>query len=446
MTKNDIVHISPTESDTNTNLINSCRLDKKDILMLLSDNSMNNTIEENTFYVRVWNGTEGKEYTIGQINYIHHYSNKYKMKSVSTNKGFSMSIGKSKSIKEFTIISNGDCTNKEINEWINKMKKDNIELPTHKELNQKAYTLSIIRKAHKLLQRQQKSIKQPPLNKLNIHLCTPSLINHLMKLNNIKYIGCGLRNLNNSCFMNSIIQCLAYTQPFQNYLHQKIHANKCATNRSNNGNKKKNNICFMCELDTLLFNIINRRWDFALSPTKLFNNLPLLSSSLIPGRQEDSHEFWTALIKHLQYSVIKPHKNRNKKLSISIQETSIIYKIWGGYLRSQILCTICNKGSNTYDSIIDLSLEIRGCNNIISALKKFTIQEKLIDDNKYFCQYCNKKQNAIKQLTIFDAPNILILHLKRFEFGTKIDKFISFDTILDLTPFMSQYKKYKQKK
>merc|ERR1712087_508545 len=133
------------------------------------------------------------------------------------------------------------------------------------------------------------------------------------------------------------------------------------------------------------------------------------------------------------------------KLSIAVQETSIMYKIWGGYLRSQILCTVCRKGSNTYDSIMDLSLEIRNCNSVAAALHKFTAQERLERDNKYFCSHCKLKQNAIKQLTIFDAPNILILHLKRFEFGTKIDKFVQFDSVLDLTPFMSKSKVYRQK-
>eukprot|EP00483_Globobulimina_turgida_P006822 UN06834 len=73
------------------------------------------------------------------------------------------------------------------------------------------------------------------------------------------------------------------------------------------------------------------------------------------------------------------------------------------------------------------------------------MKEKLDGDNKYFCQYCGVKQNAIKQLTIFDAPNILVLHLKRFEFGTKIDKFVAFGMELDLTPFMSRYGRYKQR-
>eukprot|EP01083_Nonionella_stella_P071875 193354_1 len=279
------------------------------------------------------------------------------------------------------------------------------------------------------------SPRRKALNKRKIHLCSPNIIRQLMAVNNIKYVGGGLKNLGNSCFMNATLQCLTYTQVFQNYIYQNIHGRMC-----------KSKVCFMCELHSLLPQIINNGGRVCV-PSRLFNSLQYLSASLVPGRQEDSHELWTALVKHLQSAVIKPHMaaNGGKKLPIAIQETSVIYKIWGGYLRSQILCTVCNKGSNTYDSILDLSLEIRGCSNVIGALRKFTVQEKLFGDNKYFCSFCNTKQNAIKQLSIFDAPNILILHLKRFEFGTKIDKFVQFDTSLDLTPFMSQAGKMKQK-
>ena len=204
----------------------------------------------------------------------------------------------------------------------------------------------------------------------------------------------------------------------------------------------------MCELHRLLPQIINH-CGYVCTPKSLFHRLSYLNPALTPGRQEDAHEFWTALAKHLQSAVVRPHtigpRGQRKKLPITVQETSVMYKIWGGYLRSQILCTVCRKGSNTYDSIIDLSLEIRGCHSVVAALQKFTVQERLERDNRYFCAHCKVKQNAIKQLTIFDAPNILILHLKRFEFGSKIDNFVRFDTTLDLTPFMSKYAKYKER-
>ena len=40
-------------------------------------------------------------------------------------------------------------------------------------------------------------------------------------------VGAGLSNLGNSCFMNAILQCVAYTAPFQNYIATNQHTKLC---------------------------------------------------------------------------------------------------------------------------------------------------------------------------------------------------------------------------
>merc|ERR1719319_859079 len=127
-----------------------------------------------------------------------------------------------------------------------------------------------------------------------------------------------------------------------------------------------------------------------------------------------------------------------KPKDMRVQETSFVHKLWGGYLRSQIKCCKCGYESNTYDSILDISLEIKGP-SVRSAFKHFTDPEILDEDNKYLCARCKKKRRAIKQFTIFEPPNVLCLHLKRFECalgggmfsGGKINKHIKFEDILD---------------
>ncbi len=47
---------------------------------------------------------------------------------------------------------------------------------------------------------------------------------------------------------------------------------------------------------------------------------------------------------------------------------------------------------------------------------------------------------AVKQITVEEAPNVLVVHLKRFEFGLhghKLSKRVEYDPVLDLGPFMS---------
>ena len=45
--------------------------------------------------------------------------------------------------------------------------------------------------------------------------------------NNVRGVGPGLVNLGNTCFLNSVIQCLTYTPPLTNYLLSGEHKKKC---------------------------------------------------------------------------------------------------------------------------------------------------------------------------------------------------------------------------
>ncbi|CAN0399576.1 unnamed protein product, partial [Laminaria digitata] len=44
----------------------------------------------------------------------------------------------------------------------------------------------------------------------------------------------------------------------------------------------------------------------------------------------------------------------------------------------------------------------------------------LAGDNKFLCAQCNKKRDTLKRTCIARLPNVLILHLKRFEFDMEL--------------------------
>ena len=48
-----------------------------------------------------------------------------------------------------------------------------------------------------------------------------------MKWAGSKGIGSGLSNMGNTCFLNSVLQCLTYTPPLYNYLHSDDHKTSC---------------------------------------------------------------------------------------------------------------------------------------------------------------------------------------------------------------------------
>eukprot|EP00996_Jenningsia_fusiforme_P006089 NODE_726_length_1948_cov_26.417062_g672_i0.p1 GENE.NODE_726_length_1948_cov_26.417062_g672_i0~~NODE_726_length_1948_cov_26.417062_g672_i0.p1 ORF type:complete len:576 (+),score=105.24 NODE_726_length_1948_cov_26.417062_g672_i0:157-1884(+) len=47
----------------------------------------------------------------------------------------------------------------------------------------------------------------------------------------------------------------------------------------------------------------------------------------------------------------------------------------------------------------------------------FCKKERLRGRNKYFCESCGSKQNAVKCFSFLDLPAVLVVHLKRFHFG-----------------------------
>lgn len=67
------------------------------------------------------------------------------------------------------------------------------------------------------------------------------------------------------------------------------------------------------------------------------------------------------------------------------QETTVVHRIFGGYLRSQVKCQRCHHESNTYEPSLDMSVDIKGVDNLLRALHNFVQPETLDIENAYKC-------------------------------------------------------------
>ncbi|GMJ15819.1 hypothetical protein HRI_005251100 [Hibiscus trionum] len=239
---------------------------------------------------------------------------------------------------------------------------------------------------------------------------------------------CGLLNCGNSCFANVVLQCLVSTRPLVAYLLEKGHRKEC----------RRNDWCFLCEFQTHVERSIQSSHPF--SPINILSRLPNIGSNLGYGRQEDAHEFMRFAIDTMQ-SICLDEFGGEKAVERSSQETTLIQHIFGGHLQSQVICTNCNKISNQYENMMDLTVEIHGdASSLEECLDQFTAKEWLHGENMYKCDGCNDYVKAWKRLTIRWAPNILTIALKRFQSGRfgKLNKRVSFPETLDLTPYMSE--------
>ncbi|XP_048544504.1 ubiquitin carboxyl-terminal hydrolase 23-like isoform X1 [Triticum urartu] len=243
-------------------------------------------------------------------------------------------------------------------------------------------------------------------------------------------IGAGLQNLGNTCYLNSVLQCLTYTEPFAAYLQSGRHKSSCRTA----------GFCALCALQNHVKTALQSTGKIV-TPSQIVKNLRCISRSFRNSRQEDAHELMVNLLESMHKCCLPSGVPSE---SASAYEKSLVHRIFGGRLRSQVKCTRCSHCSNTFDPFLDLSLDIGKATTLVRALQNFT-EDELLDggQKQYQCERCRQKVVAKKRFTIDQAPNVLTVHLKRFSPfrpREKIDKKVDFQPVLDLKPFMSDSK------
>ncbi|CAI0409812.1 unnamed protein product [Linum tenue] len=242
----------------------------------------------------------------------------------------------------------------------------------------------------------------------------------------------GLRNLGNTCYLNSVLQCLTYTPPLANFCLRLQHSSHCDS--GSNGLLKRE--CPFCILEKRIAQSLSSGVNLD-APLKILSCLRIYAEHFRRGRQEDAHEFLRYVIDACHNTCLRLKKLTRKGIDPAGGST-VVKDIFGGALQSQVKCLSCHSESNKVDEIMDISLDILHSGSLLEAMQKFFQSEILDGNNKYRCESCKKLVAARKQMSISQAPNVLVIQLKRFEgiFGGKIDRTIAFEEVLVLSSFM----------
>jgi len=202
-----------------------------------------------------------------------------------------------------------------------------------------------------------------------------------------------IENLGNTCYLNSTLQILFNYKIFNNIIIA-----------SNNNIQDK---LLSYEYYKLISNNNN-----LINPEQIYNKILKLNNNLKKYYQEDAEELLTYIINRLYkelQNIVFSIKNTQKKKSIK-QLFNYIFRI---EIDSIIKCLECTKQSHNNEIMNILNLPINN-NTLNILLDDFFKNELLINDNKYECNFCKKKVNAVKNLNINKLPYYLLLSLKRF--------------------------------
>lgn len=95
----------------------------------------------------------------------------------------------------------------------------------------------------------------------------------------------------------------------------------------------------------------------------------------------------------------------------------------------------CKNQSIAFDNFQDLSLAfIKKGDTTLTEMLKFYLSAE--DINSYTCAKCRQQRKCVRQLQLWRLPNILVIHLKRFQYNgpyrNKINHNVRFDAELDM--------------
>ncbi|KAJ5454470.1 ubiquitin carboxyl-terminal hydrolase creB [Penicillium daleae] len=290
----------------------------------------------------------------------------------------------------------------------------------------------------------------------------------------------GMENYGNTCYCNSILQCLYYSVPFreavinypqrtpvesleaalaQNLRYQNPNAHleaeaqaakqKAAApspsarqagvppnqpqkpeDKDSPEYKKK------VALQTLpLMETKNNAASYGMSES-LFTSLKDIFESLVGSQSRIGvirpHQFLDVLRREHEMFRTAMHQDAHEFLNLLLNEvvtgskspntTRWVHELFEGILTSETKCLTCEKVSQRDEVFLDLSVDLEQHSSVTACLRKFSAEEMLCERNKFHCDNCGGLQEAEKRMKIKRLPRVLALHLKRFKYTEDLQR------------------------
>ncbi|KAL3423599.1 ubiquitin carboxyl-terminal hydrolase [Phlyctema vagabunda] len=226
----------------------------------------------------------------------------------------------------------------------------------------------------------------------------------------------GLRNLSNTCYLNSL-----FTQLFMNVSFRDFMLSANVEDREEQR--------LLAETQVLFSNMQNSLKRFV-DPYVVASSIRTYEEGNIDvSIQMDVDEFYNLLFDRWEGQITSDAAKRTFR------------SFYGGQLVQQVKSKECEHISERLEPFSAIQCDIKGKSTLQESLQAYVDGEVMEGDNKYKCSTCDRHVDAVKRACLKDIPDNLIFHLKRFDFNlrtmqrSKINDYFSFPTTIDMRPY-----------
>ena len=261
----------------------------------------------------------------------------------------------------------------------------------------------------------------------------------------------GLNNIGNTCYFNSVIQCVARLPPLALlFLSRKYENYIISNNNLGTGGK----IChsFFDLLDDLAISK-----ESSISPKSFWKTFVKKYDQFNSFDEEDAHEFLLCLIDGLHEDMNSKSSNPKKTIkdpfeSFMYYNNSPIYDLLKGKTTTMVKCSNCGFTKSIGEAFIVFLLSLpqksyKNTTKLEDCLKKHFSEETIDDIDISKCEKCEKKVPIVKNAKIEIMSDFFIICLKRFsEYEGQLmknDIAVEYPSKLKLSVFSSLNYQYK---
>jgi len=290
-------------------------------------------------------------------------------------------------------------------------------------------------------------------------------------LHDFKYDGTGiigLKNLGNTCYLNSTIQCLSNTLPLTEYILKGKYI-KYLSGHTNEKNELPNEIALIINYHNLLESIWEDEGEangtYVISPKYFYEAFSHFFPEGGIFRQNDSQEslvffldtLHELICRPVKYQTLGTPKNDLDNLTIkSINDWSQHFKNQHSYILDlfygqehlRLKCLNCKEITHNFPPFMYTCLPIKNpMKTIYDCFEDHCSVEQLDQENSWECDKCKTKSRAYKKTAYWKLPQILIITLNRFQvhsaknnfhYHVKNEEYIDYPiTNLDLSDYVT---------